>query len=142
MYNFTVLHHHSPISVPHHSRFGAGVQILAATNRPEALDSALLRPGRMDVILYVPPPDATGRLQTLHIHTSNMPLAPDVDLKALADACDLFTGAELAGLCQEAAITALREDLEVYCEAVVRHHVGFKPPPCSDHDKQNLCMHQ
>ena len=58
-----------------------GVQILAATNRPDALDSALLRPGRMDVILYVPPPDAAGRLQTLHIHTQGMPLAPDVDLK-------------------------------------------------------------
>ena len=59
----------------------AGVQILAATNRVDALDSALLRPGRMDVILYVPPPDAAGRLQTLHIHTQGMPLAQDVDLK-------------------------------------------------------------
>ena len=107
----------------------AGVQILAATNRPEALDSALLRPGRMDVILYVPPPDAPGRLQTLHIHTQHMPLAPDVDLKVGKErkvkgrkahhsreqqrrisgslyekeqhcACNLFNGAELAGLCQ------------------------------------------
>ena len=58
-----------------------GVQILAATNRPGALDSALLRPGRLDLILYVPPPDVAGRLQTLLIHTREIPLAPDVDLK-------------------------------------------------------------
>ena len=60
---------------------GAGVQILAATNRPQALDPALLRPGRLDLILYVPPPDVVGRLQTLQIHTQGMPLALDVDLQ-------------------------------------------------------------
>ena len=58
-----------------------GVQILAATNRPQALDPALLRPGRLDLILYVPPPDVAGRLQTLKIHTRDIPLAPDVDLQ-------------------------------------------------------------
>lgn len=57
------------------------MQILAATNRPQALDPALLRPGRLDLILYVPPPDMAGRLQTLEIHTREMPLAPDVDLQ-------------------------------------------------------------
>ena len=59
----------------------SGVQILAATNRPGALDAALLRPGRLDLILYVPPPDVAGRLQTLQIHTQDMPLAEDVDLQ-------------------------------------------------------------
>ncbi len=59
----------------------SGVQILAATNRPRALDAALLRPGRLDLILYVPPPDVAGRLQTLRIHTQDMPLAEDVDLQ-------------------------------------------------------------
>ena len=55
--------------------------MLAATNRPEAIDAALLRPGRFDVHLYVPPPDLEGRHETLRIHTRNMPLADDVDLK-------------------------------------------------------------
>ena len=60
------------------------MQVLAATNRPQALDSALLRPGRLDVLLYVPPPDAAGRLQILQIHTQKIPLAEDVDLQVRA----------------------------------------------------------
>ena len=74
--------------------------LLAATNRPAALDPALLRPGRLDVLLYVPPPDLAGRLAILQLHTKNMPLADDVDLKALAASCPGYTGAELAGLCR------------------------------------------
>ena len=62
----------------------AGVLVLAATNRPGALDAALVRPGRLDLLLYVPPPDAAGRLATLRIHTRGMPLAPGVNLPALA----------------------------------------------------------
>ncbi len=58
--------------------------MLAATNRPGALDAALVRPGRLDLLLYVPPPDAAGRLATLRIHARGMPLAPDVDLPVLA----------------------------------------------------------
>jgi SpoVK/Ycf46/Vps4 family AAA+-type ATPase len=87
------------------------VLLLAATNRPGALDPALLRPGRLDVLLYVPPPDAAGRRAVLRLHTRDMPLADDVDLDALADSCEGFTGAELAGLCREAAMAALREDV-------------------------------
>ncbi|KAK9812818.1 hypothetical protein WJX72_004297 [[Myrmecia] bisecta] len=98
-----------------------GVLVLAATNRPQAIDPALMRPGRFDLLLYVPPPDAAGRLQTLQIHTRSMPLAADVDLQALADSTDLFTGAELEGLCREAAIAALREDLEGASEVAARH---------------------
>ena len=60
----------------------AGVQVIAATNRPGAIDAALLRPGRLEMLLFVPPPDAAGRLQVLEIHTRSMPLAPDVDLQA------------------------------------------------------------
>lgn len=89
----------------------AGVLLLAATNRPGALDPALLRPGRLDVQLYVPPPDAAGRRAILALHTAGMPLAADVDISSLADSCINFTGAELAGLCREAALSALREDL-------------------------------
>eukprot|EP00803_Ostreobium_quekettii_P007029 evm.model.scf_827.4 EVM.evm.TU.scf_827.4 scf_827:40391-46953(+) len=88
-----------------------GVLVLGATNRPGALDHALVRPGRMDVVLFVPPPDEEGRLQTLRIHTRDVPLAEDVDLRAIAADTELFTGAEIAGLCREAAIGAMREDI-------------------------------
>ena len=71
---------------------GAGVLVLAATNRPNMIDSALLRPGRFDVILYVPPPDLCGRLQTLRIHSAKTPLAADVNLSAIAAVTDRFTG--------------------------------------------------
>jgi len=69
------------------------VLVLAATNRPSAVDAALLRPGRFDMLLYVPPPDTEGRLQTLVVHTRSMPLGADVDLTHVAAATDLYTGA-------------------------------------------------
>eukprot|EP00191_Tetraselmis_sp_GSL018_P020109 CAMPEP_0177586150 /NCGR_PEP_ID=MMETSP0419_2-20121207/4910_1 /TAXON_ID=582737 /ORGANISM="Tetraselmis sp., Strain GSL018" /LENGTH=801 /DNA_ID=CAMNT_0019076005 /DNA_START=150 /DNA_END=2556 /DNA_ORIENTATION=- len=87
-----------------------GVLVLGATNRPAALDAALCRPGRFDAVLYVPPPDEEGRLQTLRIHSRGMPLHGDVDLAALAQLCERFTGAELAAVCREAALAALREE--------------------------------
>ena len=87
----------------------SGVLLIAATNRPDALDAALLRPGRLDLHLYVPPPDAEGRLQALRIHTRRTPLAQDVDLQQLAQLTRGCTGAELAALCAEAAQGALRE---------------------------------
>ena len=68
--------------------------MLAATNRPGALDAALVRPGRLDLLLYVPPPDAAGRLATLRIHTRGMPLAPDVNLPALAAVRDWGRGVD------------------------------------------------
>ncbi len=64
-----------------------------ATNRPRAMDAAALRPGRFDVLLYVPPPDTTGRAHTLRIHARGVPLAADVDLDAIAADTELFTGA-------------------------------------------------
>ncbi|PKA58276.1 Cell division control protein 48 like B [Apostasia shenzhenica] len=87
-----------------------GVTVLGATNRPKAIDAALLRPGRFDLVLYVPPPDIEGRYEILRIHTRNMKLGGDVDLKEMAENTDLFTGADLRGLCMEAGILALRED--------------------------------
>mmetsp|Transcript_38284 Transcript_38284/g.108230 ORF Transcript_38284/g.108230 Transcript_38284/m.108230 type:complete len:577 (+) Transcript_38284:1138-2868(+) len=89
-----------------------GVLVMGATNRPAALDAALCRPGRFDVVLFVPPPDEVGRLQALKIHTRGMPLHAGVDLACLAQRCKLFTGAELASVCREAALAALREDME------------------------------
>ncbi|KAI0493057.1 hypothetical protein KFK09_027333 [Dendrobium nobile] len=88
-----------------------GIIVLAATNRPHAIDAALLRPGRFDLVLYVPPPDIEGRYEILLIHTRTMKLGADVDLKQIADKTDLFTGADLQGLCREAGMVALREDI-------------------------------
>ncbi|KAI8466421.1 MAG: P-loop containing nucleoside triphosphate hydrolase protein [Monoraphidium minutum] len=99
-----------------------GVLLLAATNRPGALDAALLRPGRLDVLLYVGPPDAAGRLETLRIHTRPMPLAPDVDLDALAADTAGFTGAEVA----EAALAALREDIDGAAHVASRHFAAAR----------------
>ncbi|XP_020590596.1 cell division control protein 48 homolog B isoform X2 [Phalaenopsis equestris] len=88
-----------------------GIIVLAATNRPHAIDAALLRPGRFDLVLYVPPPDIDGRCEILRIHTRRMNLGADVDLTQIADKTDLFTGADLQGLCREAGMAALREDI-------------------------------
>jgi len=86
-----------------------GVVVIAATNRPDIVDPALLRPGRFDRIIYVPPPDKVARLEIFKVHTRRMPLAPDVDLEQLADRTEGYTGADIAAVCREAAITALRE---------------------------------
>jgi SpoVK/Ycf46/Vps4 family AAA+-type ATPase len=77
-----------------------GVLVLAATNRPSAIDDALMRPGRLDVQLYVPPPDLEGRLEVLKVHTMGMPLADDVDLGGLAADTDRFSGMDVRYGCQ------------------------------------------
>jgi SpoVK/Ycf46/Vps4 family AAA+-type ATPase len=88
-----------------------GVVVVAATNRPAALDAALLRPGRFGLRLAVGPPDADGRLAILKVHTRLMTLGADVDLQALAARCSRFTGAELEALCRYADTEAQRECL-------------------------------
>ncbi|KAH9707969.1 cell division control protein 48 [Citrus sinensis] len=88
-----------------------GILVLAATNRPHAIDAALMRPGRFDLVLYVPPPDLEARHEILRVHTRNMKVRDDVDLRSIAEETELFTGAELEGLCREAGIVALREDI-------------------------------
>ncbi len=88
-----------------------GVVVIAATNRPDIVDPALLRPGRFDRLIYVPPPDQKGRLEILKIHTRNMPLADDVDLEEIAKITEGFSGADLGVLCREAGLYALREDI-------------------------------
>ncbi|XP_027099778.1 cell division control protein 48 homolog B isoform X3 [Coffea eugenioides] len=88
-----------------------GILVLAATNRPHAIDAALMRPGRFDLVLYVPPPDLEARYEILRVHTRGMKVDPDVDLGQIAADTELFTGAELEGLCKEAGIVALREDI-------------------------------
>jgi cell division protease FtsH len=85
-----------------------GVVVLAATNRPDVLDPALLRPGRFDRQIMVHPPDQRGRVEILRVHTRKVPLAPDVDLEQLAGSTPGMTGADLANLVNEAALLAAR----------------------------------
>ncbi|ABN70219.1 AAA family ATPase, CDC48 subfamily [Staphylothermus marinus F1] len=89
------------------------VVVIAATNRPDILDPALLRPGRFDRLIYVPPPDFKARIEIFKVHTKKMPLAPDVDLEELARRTEGYTGADIAAVCREAAILALREEFKV-----------------------------
>ncbi|HJQ16790.1 MAG TPA: CDC48 family AAA ATPase [Allosphingosinicella sp.] len=88
------------------------VVVIGATNRPNLIDPALLRPGRFDELIYVPVPEQAGRRRILGIHTADMPLAPDVDLDALAARTDRFTGADLEDLVRRAGMFALRESME------------------------------
>jgi cell division protease FtsH len=85
-----------------------GVVVLAATNRPDVLDPALLRPGRFDRQIVIHPPDHAGRVAILKVHTRKVPLAPDVNLPRLASATPGMTGADLANLVNEAALLAAR----------------------------------
>ncbi|MBI4345185.1 MAG: CDC48 family AAA ATPase [Euryarchaeota archaeon] len=87
------------------------VVVIGATNRPEALDSALRRPGRFDREIVIGVPDRDGRKEILQIHTRGMPLAEDVDLDELANVTHGFVGADLEALCKEAAMVALRKIL-------------------------------
>ncbi|WP_038035742.1 ATP-dependent zinc metalloprotease FtsH [Thermopetrobacter sp. TC1] len=87
-----------------------GIILIAATNRPDVLDPALLRPGRFDRQIVVPNPDIKGREQILRVHMRNVPLAPDVDVKVLARGTPGFSGADLANLVNEAALLAARRN--------------------------------
>jgi cell division protease FtsH len=86
-----------------------GIIIIAATNRPDVLDPALLRPGRFDRQVVVPRPDIEGRIKILEVHMKKVPLAPDVDARVIARGTPGFSGADLANLVNEAALTAARK---------------------------------
>ena len=91
-----------------------GVVILAATNRLDLVDGALLRPGRFDLLFEMPIPDEQTRLQIIRVHTKKMPLASDVDLGALAAKMEGRVGADIEGLCRQAAVLAMREFLDTH----------------------------
>ncbi|KAG6836172.1 hypothetical protein H0H93_010653 [Arthromyces matolae] len=99
-----------------------GVTVVAATNRPESLDSALMRPGRLDRILYVGPPDHPARMEILKIRMRSMTVEPDIDLDLLAQLTDGCSGAEITALCQEAAILTMQKDINAPC---VPHEAFF-----------------
>ena len=86
------------------------ISIIAATNRFDMLDRAILRPGRFDRLIEVPEPNAEGRVEILRIHTRRMNLSDDVDLESLAEDTEGFTGAELESLSTEAGMFAIRDD--------------------------------
>ncbi|MGM1064504.1 AAA family ATPase [Saccharothrix sp. Mg75] len=88
------------------------VIVLGATNRPELIDPALLRPGRLERLVYVPPPDGEARAEILRAASRNTPLADDVDLAALAEDLEGYSAADCSALVREAALTAMRESLE------------------------------
>ncbi len=87
------------------------VVVIGATNRIDIIDPALLRPGRFDSIIYVPPPDLPARLQILKIHTRKMPLDSSVNLEEIAARTEGYTGADLEALCREAGMIAIRENV-------------------------------
>ena len=87
------------------------VVVIAATNRPDIIDPAILRPGRFDRLIYVPEPDEKARLEIFKIYTKNMPLAEDVDLAELAKRTKHYSGADIEAVCREAAFFALRRDI-------------------------------
>jgi transitional endoplasmic reticulum ATPase len=87
------------------------IVVVAATNRPNLIDPAILRPGRFDRLIYVPEPDEQSRLQILKLYSANMPLAKDVDLNQVALQTKFYSGADLENICREAAMHALRRDV-------------------------------
>jgi transitional endoplasmic reticulum ATPase len=88
------------------------VVVMAATNRPDILDPALLRPGRFDRIIYVPPPDVKARIEIFKVHTKRIKLSSDVNLEELAKKTEGYTGADIAAVVREAAMLALRETIK------------------------------
>jgi len=88
------------------------VVVIGATNRPDILDPSLLRPGRFDELILIAVPDIKAREEIFRIHTKNMPLAKDVDLEELAEITDGYVGADIEAICREAAMSALREDID------------------------------
>ncbi len=87
------------------------IVIIAATNRPDMVDSAVLRPGRFDRLIYVPEPDEKSRMQVFKIYTKGMPIGKEVDLNQLTTLTKYYSGADIESLCREAAMHALRRDV-------------------------------
>jgi cell division protease FtsH len=126
----------------------AGVIVLGATNRPDVLDPALLRPGRFDRRVAVQPPDGKGREMILRVHTRSVPLAPDVDLERLAQATPGMVGAELANLVNEAALLAARRgharvQSEDFTNALEKIVLGAERKiVLSEEDRRRIAYHE
>jgi transitional endoplasmic reticulum ATPase len=88
------------------------VVVIGTTNRPDLIDPSLLRPGRFDRIISTTVPDKESREKIFKIHTKTMPLAKDVDIKKLVEKTENYSGADIEGVCREAGLLALREDIK------------------------------
>jgi cell division protease FtsH len=127
---------------------GTNVIVLAATNRPEVLDQALLRPGRFDRRIAVQPPDKTGRVEILRIHTRSVPLAPEVDLDQIAASTPGATGADIALIVNEAALFAARHDHSAveqqdFTDAIEKTILGAERQiVMSDADRERTAYHE
>jgi cell division protease FtsH len=126
-----------------------GIIMIAATNRPDVLDSALLRPGRFDRQVTVPNPDLTGREAILRVHMKPVPLAVDVDVKVIARGTPGFSGADLANLVNEAALMAARKDRKLvtmrdFEDAKDKVLMGAerKSMAMSEQEKKNTAYHE
>jgi cell division protease FtsH len=126
-----------------------GLVLLAATNRPEILDPALLRAGRFDRVVLVDRPDRKGRLQILQVHAKKVKLAPDVDLEKIAASTPGFSGADLANLINEAALLATRRGAEAvaqadFNEAIERLIAGLEKRNrvLSEHERRVVAHHE
>ena len=97
------------------------VIVIGASNRPDIIDRALLRPGRFDKLIYVPLPDRSARIAIFKIHTRNYPLADDVDLEFFTDQTEEYSGAEIEAICNEASMTAIREFIYRYSDEGKEH---------------------
>src|SRR5690348_9571183 len=125
-----------------------GVIVLAATNRADVLDQALLRPGRFDRRVTVQPPDRAGRFAILKIHTRGVPLAQDVDLDQLAQQTPGMVGADLRNLVNEAALTAARKDrdavtMDDFSDAIEKVLLGTERKiVMSREDRERVAFHE
>ncbi|HYW35386.1 MAG TPA: ATP-dependent zinc metalloprotease FtsH [Balneolaceae bacterium] len=126
-----------------------GVIIMAATNRPDVLDSALLRPGRFDRQIVIDKPDLNGRVEVLKVHTRDIILSDNIDLKLLASQTPGFAGAELANLCNEAALTAARRgkdqvEMVDFQDSIERVIAGLekKNKIISPHERKIVAYHE
>ncbi len=126
-----------------------GIIVIAATNRPDILDPALLRPGRFDRQIFLPRPDVRGRYEILKVHARNKKLGPDVDLELVARATPGFTGADLENLLNEAALLAARKNKETITmeeveEAIDRITMGLerKGMVISPKEKEKIAYHE
>ncbi|HMK60858.1 MAG TPA: ATP-dependent zinc metalloprotease FtsH [Dissulfurispiraceae bacterium] len=126
-----------------------GIIIIAATNRPDVLDPALLRPGRFDRQIVVPVPDVKGRLEILRVHSKSIPLAGDVELEKIARGTPGFSGADLANLINEAALIAARRSKEKvdmtdfeFAKDKVLMGVERRSMVLSDEEKKNTAYHE
>ena len=118
------------------------IVVIAATNRPDIVDPALLRPGRFDRLINVGAPNQKGRLEIFKIYTRNMPLDPSVVLKDLASSTEGFVGSDIEALCREAGMIGLRENFDIdkvtmehFNQALEKVHPTVTPEVIKYYDK-------